>query len=96
MPSSIPQKTKQWGKVDKAALHKLIVDGEVNIEDLSFENISDVHERFFPHRQLRNFRRNFRDFASSFDLERALAGARRQEAQDGKICVCSFFLLIVD
>jgi hypothetical protein len=33
---------KQWGKVDKAALHQLIVEGRVNIEDLSFDNINAV------------------------------------------------------
>jgi hypothetical protein len=88
MPSTQP---KSWGKVDKAALYKLIVDGEVDIEDLTYENIDAVHERWFRHRTQRNFRRNFRDFASSFDLEQALAGARQREAQ-GKIRVCVFFL----
>ena len=47
--------TKQWGKVDKASLYQLIVDGDVNIEDLSLENIDAVHARYFPHRQQRNF-----------------------------------------
>ncbi len=46
---------KQWGKVDKSALHQLIVDGDVGIEDLSFENIDTVHARYFPHQQHRNF-----------------------------------------
>jgi hypothetical protein len=90
MPTLV-KTTKQWGKVDKSALHQLIVDGDVDIEDLSFENIDAVHARYFPHRQQRNFRRNFKDFASAFDLERALSGARRQAAEQGKLRVCLFF-----
>jgi hypothetical protein len=42
MPSTQP---KSWGKVDKAALYKLIVDGEVDIEDLTYENMDAVHKR---------------------------------------------------
>jgi hypothetical protein len=67
---------KQWGKVDKSCLHQLIVDGDVDIKDLSFENIDAVHARYFPHPQQRNFRCNFKDFASAFDIEQALSGAR--------------------
>jgi hypothetical protein len=93
MPSPTPTK-RNWGKADRAFLLQLIVDGEVDIEDLSYENIDAVQERWFGHRQKRNFRRNFKDYAASFDLERAVAGARRQEAQ-GKIDVCIFLLLIV-
>ena len=82
---------KQWGKVDKTSLHQLVVNGNVDIEDLSFENIDAVQARYFPHRQQRNFRRNFKDFAAAFDLEQALSGARRQAAgQEGKLRVCLF------
>jgi len=82
--------TKQWGKVDESALHQLIVDGNVDIEDLSFKNTDAVQARYFPHWQKRNFRRNFKDFASAFDLERALSGARRQAAEKGELRVCIF------
>ncbi len=89
MPT-LAKTTKQWGKVDKAALHELIVDGDVDIEDLSFNNIDAVHGRYFPHRQQRNFQHNFKDFASAFNLEQALSGASRQAAGQGKLRVCSF------
>jgi len=89
MPT-LTKTTKQWGKVDKSYLHQLIVDGKVDIEDLSFENIDDVNALYFPHRQRRNFRRNFKDFASSFDLDQALSGARLQAAK-GKLRVCRLF-----
>jgi hypothetical protein len=37
-------KVKPWGKVDRAALRKLAVDGVFDIEDTSFENIDNVRE----------------------------------------------------
>ena len=93
MPSlaGIP-KTKQWGKYDRQKLRTLIIEGKVDIEDLSFDNIDSVHARWFSERQQRNFRRNFRDYAASFDLETALSGARREEAEQGKISVCLRFV----
>ena len=89
MPSLVEvPKTKQWGKYDRQRLHTLVIEGKVDIEDLTYENIDNVHQRWFPERQQRNFRRNFKDFASAFDLETALAGARRQEAEQGKTRIC--------
>ena len=73
-------RVKPWGKVDKAALHKLVVDGQVDIEDLSYVNIDSVRAQYFPHRDRVNFRRNFATFSSSFDLEQGLEGARREAA----------------
>ena len=84
-------KVKPWGKIDRAALHKLVVDGVFDIEDTSFENIDNDRERFFPHRELRNFRRNFANFSQAFDLNAALEGARRANYEDGSYRVCSFF-----
>jgi hypothetical protein len=84
MPSLMVTNTKQWGKYDKQKLHTLVVKGKVNIEDLSYNNIDDVQERWFPDQQQRNFRQNFKDFALAFDLGSALAGARRQ----GKTRIC--------
>ena len=81
---------KPWGKVDKAALHKLVVNGIFDIEDASFENIDNIRERFFPHRELRNFRRNFANFSQAFDLNAVLEGARRANYEDGSYRVCSF------
>ena len=77
--------TKHWGKVDRAALHDLVRDGSVDIEDLSYANIDAVQAQYFPHRTVRNFRRNFKDFSSAFDLEEILSGARR-----GMMRVCGF------
>jgi len=99
MPSLVEvPKTKQWGKYDRQRLHTLVIEGKVDIEDLTYENIDNVHQRWFPERQQRNFRRNFKDFASAFDLEAALAGARRQDEADlGKtrVCYCIVRLIVV-
>jgi hypothetical protein len=79
--------TRNWGKVDKAALRKLVIDGDVNIDDLSYNNIDAVHEKYFPHRTVRNFLRNFREYSSAFDLERELSGPRRAaQAPSDKMC----------
>jgi hypothetical protein len=77
--------TKHWGKVDRAALHDLVRDGSVDIEDLSYANIDAVQAQYFPHRTVRNLWRNFKDFSSGFDLEEGLIGARR-----GMMRVCGF------
>ena len=61
--------TKKWGKADKAALSRLIDDGDVDIYDTSTANIDRVGAAHFPHREKKNFRRNFRDFAASFTVE---------------------------
>jgi len=70
MPSLRTATTKHWGKVDRA-------EGFVDIKDLSYENIDAVQAEYFPHRTVRNFRCNFKDFSSAFDLEEGLIGARR-------------------
>ena len=63
MPSLRTVTTKNWGKVDRAALHELVREGFVDIEDLSYENIVAVQAEYFPHRTVHNFRRNFKDFS---------------------------------
>ena len=71
--------TKKWGKADKAALSRLIDDGDVDIFDTSTANIDRVGAAHFLHREKKNFRRNFHDFAASFSVETEYSGARRRE-----------------
>jgi hypothetical protein len=41
--------TKNWGKNDKAALARLVHDGDMDINDLSYKNIdADGKEYFHP------------------------------------------------
>jgi hypothetical protein len=79
--------TRNWGKVDRAALRKLVLDGNVDIKDLSYENIDAIQEQCFPHRTVRNFWRNFKDYSGAFNLERELINTRcAAEAPAGKMC----------
>jgi hypothetical protein len=82
--------TKHWGKVDRAALHDLVLDGSVDITNHTYANIDAVQAEYFPHRTVRNFRRNFKDFSGAFDLEEGLAGARR-----GMTRVCGFIYYFI-
>jgi hypothetical protein len=86
MQSSSNLTTKQLGKVDKAALHKFVVDGYVNIKDLPMENIDSSQAQYFSECTQHNFRPNFKDFTAAFDLELGLARAR-QEPAEGKMQV---------
>ncbi len=70
--------TKKWGKVNRAALAKLVHDGDVDINDLSTAHIDAVGKEHFRHRDKKNFCHNFRDFAATFDLEAKYSGARKR------------------
>jgi hypothetical protein len=77
MPSLlIKPTTKQWGKADRALLHQLVAEGRVDIKDLSTENINSVQKKHFAHCTQQNFRRNFKDFATTNNLNLGLAGVR--------------------
>ncbi len=71
--------TKKWGKANKAALSRLINDGDVDIYDTSTANIDRVGTAHFLHWEKKNFRRNFRDFAASFAIESEYSSTRRWE-----------------
>jgi hypothetical protein len=88
MPPTPKVQTKQWGKADKKHHADLISVGDVDISDTSYLNIEAVGLEYFKHHDVRNFRRNFRDFAASLDLETEYTGARQREA--GKVAI--FFL----
>jgi hypothetical protein len=81
MPDNPPSQpyTKYWGKADKACLTSLINIGDVNIYDNSLQNIEIVWWEYFPHRDLKNFRQNFRNFAAAWALESGYAGVRLGE-----------------
>ena len=75
----MPEKaTKNWGQADKDLLNDLINKQLINITDTSLDNIERVRAAHFRHRDKRNFRRNFRDFAAVWDLEIEYSGARRR------------------
>jgi CHASE1-domain containing sensor protein len=71
-----PTKANNWGKADKQYLTDLVSAGDVNISDISHPYIKSVRFEFFKHRSSKNFRRNFRDFAATLDLETEYTGVR--------------------
>ena len=72
--------TKNWGQADKDHLNNLINRQLVDITNTTYQNIEQVRLAHFRHRDPKNFRRNFRDFAAAWDLEIEYSGARRRES----------------
>ena len=82
---------KPWGSEDKELLQKLINQGKVDItrtNDLAY--IDRVKHKHFRTRETYNFRRNFRNYARSRELEDHLAGYRHGKV---KYFFASFILL---
>ncbi len=75
---------KKWGKVNKAALPNLVNNGDVDINDLSTKSINAVQAKYFRHREKKNFRCNFRDFAAAFAHETKYSGARIEQGKSSR------------
>ena len=78
LPDSKP---KKWGKADKKNIRELISVGSIDINNLLTKAIDAVHYDYFSHRDKKNFRRNFCDFAAKNALESEYSGARRQKGE---------------
>ena len=89
MPRLERVKPKQWGQAGREKIFNLARSGLIDIEDTSPANIDSIREVYFKHRDIKNFRRNFRETVASYDLETEYSGARRREA--GELRVCYFF-----
>jgi hypothetical protein len=89
MPPKPKVKAKHWGKKDKKYLSDLIREGDVDITNTSYVHIEDIRLEYFPHRDVKIFRRNFRDFAATVDLETEYTGARQRKA--GKVHIFSLY-----
>ena len=75
---------KPWCKDDKGKLQKLINDSRINItrtEDIQY--IDRVWHSHFCERDPVNFRRNFRSYARSVEIEEHYAGYRARLAARG-------------
>jgi hypothetical protein len=83
MPDNPSEISKYWGKAEKASLATLVNTGDVDVYNSSLKNIESVRREHFPHRDAKNFRSNFRKFASAWALEAEHAGARRGEETIG-------------
>ena len=85
MPPNATNKTKKWGEPDRDHLYELIQTGQVDIGDLSHENIVAVRQEHFRHQNNRNFCQNLKDFSAAFDLEAEYRGAWRNRGGEGKL-----------
>ena len=88
-------KTKQWGKLDRENLATLIRDKDGDIEDTSIPYIDEVRDQHFPHRERRNFIRNYREFAAAWDTEVALNGERKKAANKGKLTIINIIIWLL-
>ena len=72
-------RVKPWSKANKDFLQELIDTGKVDIGRSADTNYIDrIRAKYFRDRDEHNFRRNFRSYARSRELEDTLSGARRQ------------------
>ena len=88
---------KPWGIDDKKKLQQLIDDGKVNIsrtEDIDY--INSVRFKYYRKRDKANFRRNFRNYARSVDIEGHYQGYRACLAAGDIVCivVCVYYSII--
>ncbi len=72
--------TKKWGQADRDHINDLINRQLVDITNTTYQNIKQVRLAHFRHRDPKNFRPNFRDFAAAWDLEIEYSGARRRKS----------------
>jgi hypothetical protein len=71
---------KPWGQIDKDLLQKLINRGKVDITRTGdTDYIHKIRYKYFRPHDRHNFRRNFRSYARSRDLEDHLSGYRREQ-----------------
>ena len=81
---------KPWGKDNKKFLQKLINEGKVDIRRTSdVRYIDRIRVKYFRERDVQNFRRNFRTYARSRELEDQISGYRRQQSE-----YCLFIFII--
>ena len=85
---------KPWSKEDKDKLQTLIDEGKVDIgntEDIEY--IDSIRHKYFRERKVDNFRRNFRSYARSIEIEEHYAGYRARLAAGGKVSCVYLYLL---
>jgi hypothetical protein len=76
MPPKATTRTKKWGQADRDLLADLTNRQLVDITGTSHQNIEQVRDLHFWHRDKKNFRRNFRDYSAAWDLKIEYSGTR--------------------
>jgi outer membrane cobalamin receptor len=73
--------SKKWGQADRDLLVGLTNRQLIDITDTSQQDIEQVRDLHFRHRDKKNFRKNFRNYSAAWDLEIKYSGARRTEGE---------------
>jgi outer membrane cobalamin receptor len=73
--------SKKWGQADRDLLVGLTNRQLIDITDTSQQDIEQVRDLHFRHRDKKNFRKNFRNYSAAWDLEIEYSGARRTEGE---------------
>jgi hypothetical protein len=71
-----PKGTKNWGQADKDLLADLVNRQLVDITNTTHQNIEQVRDLHFCHRDKKNFCRNYHDYSAAWDLEIEYSGTR--------------------
>jgi hypothetical protein len=90
MPPKATTKTKKWGQADRDLLADLTNRQLIDITDTSLQNIEQVRDLHFRHRDKKNFRTNFRNYSAAWDLEVEYSGARRNEGKIRRLILLIF------
>ena len=85
---------KPWGQNDKDLLQKLINRGKIDITRTGDTDYIDrIRHKYFRPRDTLNFRRNFRSYTRSRDLEDHLSGNRRERRGTKNVNFTAFITL---
>jgi hypothetical protein len=76
-----PKSTKNWGQADRDLLADLTNRQLIDITDTSYQNIEQVRDLHFRHRDKKNSRNNFRNYSAAWDLEIEYSGTRHNEGE---------------
>jgi hypothetical protein len=76
MPPKEAKSTKNWGQADRDLLADLTNRQLIDISDTSYQNIEQVRDLHFRHRDKKNFRKKFCNYLAAWDLEIEYSGAR--------------------
>jgi outer membrane cobalamin receptor len=69
-------RTEKWGQANRDLLEDLTNRQLIDITDTTYQNIEQVRDLHFRHRDKKNFRKNFRNYSAAWDLEIEYSGAR--------------------
>ena len=92
MPPKATKAIKSWGQSDRDLLTNLTNRQLIDITDTTHQNIKQIRDLHFQHRDKKNFRRNFRDYSAAWDLEIENSSARRNGGKMRRLTLLIFCL----